>query len=59
MGLSEKYIKRTLKGKGRKKKDFVKEVEKFRNSLKPQISIALSLMIMKDINKKEQEKKSA
>lgn len=47
--MSEKYIKRTLKGKGRKKKDLIKEIEQIRIRLKPVIHIALSLIVMRDI----------
>ena len=54
--LSEKYIKRTKKGEGRKRKDFVKEVKEFRNQIKPEIQVVLGLMIIAGLKDKEREK---
>ena len=54
--MSEKYIKRTKKGKGRKRKEFVKEVREFRIKIKPVINVALSLMVIEALKEKERKK---
>lgn len=53
--MSEKYIKRTKKGKGRKKKDFIKRIENIRIKLQPTINVALSLLLLENIKKKEKK----
>ena len=55
--MSEKYIKRTKKGKGRKKKDFIKRIENIRTKLQPAINVALSLLLLENVKEKEKEKK--
>ena len=55
--MSEKYIKRTKKGKGKRKKDAIKYFKELSVGLKPVIDIALSLMIMRDSDVREKEKK--
>lgn len=55
--MSEKYIKRTKKGKGRKKKDFIKKMKNIRIELKPAINVVLSSILLENI-KKEEEKES-
>jgi len=56
--MSEKYIKRTKKGKGHKKKETIKDFylgEKGFVEIKPVIHIAMSLMIMEDLKNKEKD----
>ena len=53
--MSNRYIKRTQKGKGRKKKDFIKRVENIRTELQPTINIALSLLLLENIKDKEKK----
>lgn len=61
--MTEKYIKRTKKGKGRKLKEVKKSIEKFTFDIvnnpefyvKPIVKIAISLMIIDDLNKRKKE----
>lgn len=55
--MSEKYIKRTKKGKGKKKKDFIKEIDAVRVRIKPVIQVALSLMVIESIKEKLKKEK--
>ena len=62
--MSEKYIKRIKKGKGRKLKEIKKSIKKFAfdmNSnpefyVKPIIPLVINLMIIGDLKEKEKEK---
>lgn len=51
--MSEKYIKRTKKGKGKAKKTRVKEIKEVFNQIKPEIQIALSLMVIESLKKED------
>jgi len=62
--LTEKYIKRIKKGKGRKLKEVKKSIQKFAYDIennpefyvKPIVKIAVNLIIIDNLKKKEKEK---
>jgi len=64
--MSEKYIKRIKKGKGRKLKEIKKSIQNFAFDIennpefyvKPIVKIAISLMIISDLKEKEKEKEN-
>ena len=63
--MSEKYIKRTKKGKGRKLKEIRKSIQKFAYDIennpefyvKSVVSRAIGLMIIDDLNKRKEKEK--
>jgi len=54
--LSDKYIKRTEKGKGKAKKEFKKEMVVLGRRISPIVDVALALMVIADIKDKEKKK---
>ena len=54
--MSEKYIKRTKKGKGKRKKEAIKYFKELSVGLKPIIDIALSSMIIRDSDVRKEKK---
>jgi len=62
--MTEKYIKRIKKGKGRKLKEVRKSIEEFTYNIKSNlelyvksvIPLAINLMIIDDLKEKEKEK---
>lgn len=55
--MSEKYIKRTKKGKGRKRKRLTKDIDKMISETSPLVQGFLTSILLSELEKKEENKK--